>query len=99
MLEPILDKYHNRVHGTTGMSPNEARKDENRIQVYLNIRQHAQYKRTCPPVRVQESVRTYIKPHTFKKGYQSSWSEDVSKVTLIKDNQYLVNDNKRKVSN
>ena len=99
MLEPVLKKYNSRTHGTTGMSPNDARKDENSIQVYLNIRQHAQYKRKYPKLSVGDSVRTYIKPHTFKKGYHSSWSKEVYRVTFIKDNQYLVNDNKRKVYN
>ena len=46
MLTPVLKKYNNRVHGTTGMSPNDARKESNSIQVYLNIRKHAQYKRS-----------------------------------------------------
>ena len=45
------------------------------------------------------SVRTYIKPHTFKKGYNSSWSKEVYTVTYIKYNQYIANDQKRKVYN
>ena len=99
LLPSVLKKYNSRVHGTTGLSPNDARDDKNNIQVYLNIRKHAQYKRSYPPLHVGDSVRTYIKPHTFKKGYTSSWSSQVYKVTFIKDNQYLVNDNKRKVMN
>ena len=39
------------------------------------------------------------KQHTFKKGYTSSWSKEIYKVTFGNDNQYLVNDNKRKVFN
>ena len=41
MLGPVLKQYNRRVHGTTGMSPNDARKDENSIEVYLNIKQKA----------------------------------------------------------
>jgi hypothetical protein len=99
LLPSVLKKYNSRVHGTTGLSPNDARDDKNNIEVWLNIKQKAQYKRSYPPLSVGSSVRTYIKPHTFKKGYTSSWSKDVYKVTFIKDNQYLVNDNKRKVYN
>jgi len=99
ILGPVLKKYNNRVHGTTGMSPNDARKDENNIQVYLNIKQKAQYKRKYPKLSVQDSVRVYQKPTTFKKGYHSAWSKEVYNITFIKDNQYLVNDNKRKVYN
>ena len=99
MLGPVLKTYNSRVHGTTGMSPNDARKDSNSIQVYLNIRKHAQYKRSYPKLSVGDLVRTYIKPHTFKKGYNSSWSKEVYNVTYITDNQYLVNNIKRKVYN
>ena len=35
----------------------------------------------------------------MKKGYESSWSKDDHTITFIKDNQYLVNDHKRKVYN
>ena len=96
-----IKKYNSRVHGTTGLSPNDAQDDNNNIQVYLNIRKHAQYKRSYPPLHVGNSVRTYIKPHTFKKGYTSAWSTDVFKVTFVSDDkkQFLVNDNKRKVYN
>ena len=99
LLPAVLKKYNNRVHGTTGMSPNDARKDENNIQIYLNIRKHAQYKRSYPKLSVGDLVRTYVKAGSFKKGYNSSWSKDVYKHTFVKDNQYMVNDNKRKVYN
>ena len=99
LLPAVLKKYNNRVHGTTGMSPNDARKDENNIQVYLNIKQKAQYKRKYPPLFPGSQVRVYQKPKSFKKGYESSWSKEVYNITFIKDNQYLVNDNKRKVYN
>ena len=48
MLEPVLHKYNKSVHGTTGMSPNEARKDEHSIQAYLSVRRHAQFKHKYP---------------------------------------------------
>ena len=94
-----MKQYSSRVHGTTGLSPNDARDDKNNIQVYLNVRKHAQCKRSYPPFHVSDSVRTYIKEHTLKKGHDRAWSEEVYKVTFIKDNQYLVNDNKRRVYN
>ena len=94
-----MKKYNNRIHGTTGVSPNDARKDENNIQVYLNIRKHAQYKRKYPKLSMGDSVRTYVKPSGFKTSYTSSGSKEVYQIAYIKDNQYLVNDHKRKVYN
>ena len=96
LIPAVLKKYNNRVHGSTGMSPNDARKSENNIEVYLNIRQKAQYNRKYPPLHVGDMVRTIVKKHTFKKGYQSSWSSEVYNITFVKDGQYLVNDGKRR---
>ena len=67
MLGPVLNKYNNRIHGTTGLSPNEARKDDNTMQVYINTRQRAQFKRKYPPLHTGDSVRTAVKAGSFKK--------------------------------
>ena len=101
ILPAVLKKYNNRVHGTTELSPIEARKPENQIQVYLNIRQKAEFKRKYPKLLMDDQVRVYIKPHTFKKGWQSSWSKEVYKIIHISPDgkQFLVNNNKRKVYN
>ena len=67
MFGPVLKQYNRRVHGTTGMSPNDARKDENSIEVYLNIKQKAQYKRKYPKLSIGDSVRTMLKNIRLKK--------------------------------
>ena len=67
MLGPVLKQYNNRIHGTTGLSPNEARKDENTMQVYINTRQRAQFKRKYPPLHTGDLVRTAVKAGSFKK--------------------------------
>ena len=101
ILPAVLKKYNNRVHGTTELSPIEARKPENQIQVYLNIRQKAEFKRKYPKLLMDDQVRVYIKPHTFKKGWNPSWSHEVYKIIHISPDgkQFLVNNNKRKVYN
>ncbi len=99
LLPAVLRKYNNRVHGSTGMSPNDARKDENNIEVYLNIRKRAQYQRLYPKLSVGDKVRTTIKKHTFQKGHNSAWSKEVYKITFIKDKQYLINDHRKRVWN
>ncbi len=64
----VLKKYNNRIHGTTKMSPIEARNGKNHLDVLLNITLKAQYNRTYPKLVMGDSVRTYIKPGRFKKG-------------------------------
>ena len=83
------------------MTPEDAKKDKNSIEVYLNIRQKAQFKRKYPPLPVGSMVRTIVKRHTFTKGYNSGWSVHVYKIIHVSDDgkQYLINDNKKKVYN
>ena len=92
----VLKKYNDTVHGTTGLTPNEARKDENRIRVWLHIWKRARFRRKYPPLHVGDEVRTLLKPHTFKKGYQPSWSKDTYKITYVSGNQFLINDSDRR---
>ena len=68
MLQPVLKKYNNTKHSTTNMTPHEAKKKDNHIEVWLNIRNKATSARKYPPLKVGDSVRTYIKPHTLRKG-------------------------------
>lgn len=52
VLGPGLKTYNSRAHGTTGRRPINTRKEEHRIQVYSNMRKHAQYKISCPKLSV-----------------------------------------------
>ncbi len=62
LLPAVLNKYNNRIHGATKMSPMEARQNKKRLDVFLNIRLKAQYNRTYPVLKMLDSVRNYIKP-------------------------------------
>jgi hypothetical protein len=96
MLKPVMKKYNATKHSNTGVSPNHAKKKDNHIEVCLDIRNKATFAKKYPPAKVGDSVRTYIKPHTFKKGYQPSWSVGVYTITFIRKTQYLINDTNRK---
>jgi hypothetical protein len=91
MLKPVLKKYNATKHSTTGVSPYDVERKDNQIEVWLNIRNKATFARKHP-LQVGESVRTYIKPHTFKKGCQPSWSKEVYRITFIRNSQYLINE-------
>ena len=94
LLPSVLKKYNNTKHSTTGMSPHMAKQSSNHVEVWLNIHNKANFNRKYPPLKVGNYVRVYIKPKSFKKGYESAWSKDVYKVVHISDDkrQFLVND-------
>jgi hypothetical protein len=99
LLPTVLKKYNNRIHGTTKLSPIEARHDKNRLNVLLNITLKAQYNRTYPELVMGSSVRTYIKPGSFKKGYESRWSPQAHKIIHITPDgkQYIVDNGQRRL--
>ena len=98
ILPAVLKKYNNTLHSSINMTPNEAKDKKNHFEVWLNIYNNSNFARKYPPLKVGDSVRTYIKKKEgFKKGYESNWSKDVYKVIFYKDKQYLVNNNKRRL--
>lgn len=99
LIQPILKQYNSRKHGTTGLSPNDAREPTNKMKVYYNIASKAVYNRKYPPLSLDSLVRTAVKKKTFTKGWDSKWSKEVYKIIHISNDgkQYLVNDGKRRV--
>ena len=93
VLPSVVKKYNNTEHSTIGMSPNDAKEKKNHFEVWLNIYNNSNFARKYPPLKVGDTVRTYIKKKEgFKKGYESNWSKEVYKVIAYKDKQYLIND-------
>ena len=99
ILPSVLRKHNSTEHSTTGLAPNEAGKPSNHMVVWLNISKRATYNRKYEPIKVGDKVRTYMKPKSMKKEYDSSWSKDTYTITFIKDKQYLINDHRRRVWN
>jgi hypothetical protein len=94
VLPKVLKKYNNTKHSTTGVTPNEATRDDHKIDVYFNIKQKAQFNRKYPPINVGDEVRKYIKPDMTKKGYRPSWSGETFKVIMIdrEGDRYAIDD-------
>ena len=95
MLPAILKKYNGTKHSTTGMTPNEAKQDDNKLKVWLNIKNKAEFNRKYPPLSVGSFVRIY-EPPKHKKGYKSVWSSRVYKITFMNENGYLIDDYSKK---
>ena len=99
ILPSVIKKYNNKTHSTTGISPNTAKQGNNNIEVWLNIRNKADFNRKYPPLKTGSQVKTYIKPGSFKKGYESRWSKDVYRIMNISEDgkQFMVNNNTRRL--
>ena len=97
-LKPIINKYNHTVHSTIDMTPNEAKKRGNKLMVSFNLLNKAKRNRKYPELSVGNNVRVMIKKEPgITKGYMPKWSTQVYQVTFIKDDDYMVNDGKRKV--
>ena len=93
-----IKEIYNTPHSTINMAPNEAKDKKNHFEVWLNIYNNSNFARKYPPLKVGDSVRTYVKKKEgFKKGYESSWSKEVYEVMFFKDKQYMINDNKKRL--
>ena len=81
------------------MTPNQAKQGNNNIEIWLNITNKANFNRKYPPLKKGSEVRTYIKPKTMTKGYQSRWSKEVYKIVAITGDgkQCMVSNNSRRL--
>jgi hypothetical protein len=99
LLPSVLKKYNNTEHSTIGMSPNQATQGNDNIEIWLNINNKANFNRKYPPLFKGSEVRVYVKPGSFKKGYDSKWSKEVYKVIAITEDkkQFMVSNNSRRL--
>ena len=79
------------------MTPNQAKKEGNAMLVSFNIWNIAKRNRTYPELKIGDEVRVMIKKDSKTKGYMPKWSIEKFKITFINDNNYMINDGKRKV--
>ena len=60
-LEPIINKYNDTEHRTTHMTPNQAKKEGNKLMVSFNLRNNAKKNRQYPELKVGDEVRVIQK--------------------------------------
>jgi hypothetical protein len=84
ILGAVLLVYNNRmVHSSIKMTPNEARKPSNELNVKLNLQLNRTKLRKYPSVSVGDTVRLYRKKDKLDKERKSIWSVQVYKVENI----------------
>ena len=96
LLPKVLDQYNKQVHSTIKMTPKDAQLAVNREKVLSNIRKKASFNRVYEPIKVGDTVRTYIKKTSFSKGADPRFSETLYNVTNIEkningDEEYILN--------
>ena len=95
ILPAILNKYNNTKHSTTSITPNEAKREDNKLKVWLNIKNKTEFNRKYSPLSVGSFVRMY-EPPKHKKGYKYVWSSTVYNITCMNDNVYIIDDYPKK---
>ncbi len=61
MVDYVVNKYNNTVHSSTGMSPNRAHNDNNRVSVATSLAIHSNNKRNYPSLKEGDKVKIYSK--------------------------------------
>jgi hypothetical protein len=83
MVDKLLLDYNNRYHSTIKMTPVEASKKENKVQV-LNSQVYLQCGNKKPKFKVGDKVRISRIKALFEKGYLPNWSEALYVVHEVK---------------
>ena len=79
------------------MSPNDARKPNNKLQVWHSLWSGAKRNRKYPELKIGDKVRYAKTKDTKTKGYKPKWSAEIHEIKFInKTNEYVLdNDRKR----
>lgn len=99
LIPVFLKQYNNTEHSITKEKPINAMKPQYKINVLVNIRKQAQFNRVYEPLAINDLVRTYIKKDVKTKSRDPKYSKEIFKIIAKSGNQYLINDNRRRVWN
>ena len=81
-----MKKYNNTIHSSTGAKPVEAHKDENRVNVKVNLTLKQKHFRKYPQLTVGDKVKIYTKGagnYISRKETNSRWSDKVYTIEKI----------------
>ena len=77
-LDAAMEKYNNRVHGTTKMTPFEMVTNTNKS---INIKNNKNER--IPKFQVGDYVRVPDKRNIYSKGYTTNWNRELFKIHKI----------------
>ena len=67
-LEAVVNKYNNTVHSTIKMTPNDARREGNKLTASFNIWAQSKKDRVYPELKVGDEVRITLTKDSKTKG-------------------------------
>jgi hypothetical protein len=76
IIDKLIDNCRNSSHRSIGMTPNEARRDENQKKVYDNLYGNIESS-TRNKFYIDDRVRITVKRNIFRKGYLPNFTDEV----------------------
>ena len=77
------------------MTPNEAKREDNKLKIWLNIKNKTEFNRKYTPLSVSNFVRIH-EPPKHKKGYKYVWNSKVYTIICMNEKGYLIDDYSKK---
>jgi len=96
MLDKLMNDYNNKYHNTIKMTPTEASKKENVVEV-LNNQGFVDRRVDKHKFKVGDRVRISRIKGLFEKGYLPNWSEEVFEIVEVKNTNpytYILKDSR-----
>ena len=86
VLPELVEDYNNTVHSSTKMTPVEASKKKNELNVWRNLYpDRLKIHDLTPKFSVGDEVRISKKKKVFEKGYTTRWTEEVFTIVKIQN--------------
>ena len=79
-LDTAMEKYNNRVHGTTKMTPFEMSTNQKLIPNNTEGALRSNFKNKQPKFQVGDYVRVPDKRNLYSKGYTTNWNRELFKI-------------------
>ena len=98
LLPKVAHKYnYDTVSAAHNLTPYNATKNSNKIEVWLNIYNKSQDNKRYEKIEIGDKVRVALKQKPFTKAHDPRFSKEVYRVIAISEDGYMINnpDHKR----
>ncbi len=92
LLPKVIHKYnYDTVSTAHNLTPYEATKDSNKVEVWLHIYNKSQDNKRYAKIEIGDKVRVALKKKTFTKAHDPRFSKEVYRVIAISEDGYMIN--------